>query len=218
MTGSQKFSFNREFAGRTGSLFARREEAPSIPLVDHEAEMVRVRAEAFEAGCRAGDAAARGEEAARLARAVEALTETLRQRAGAIARIEAAAGAEAITFARVFAERLSGERLAEAPMRAIEAAARTAFEDLRGAPHMAARVAPDLVEATEALLKRLAREVGYEGRLVVLGEPDIAVGDARIEWADGGVVRDQERLRARVAEAVRAVLKQIRDDAARAGD
>ena len=33
---------------------------------------------------------------------------------------------------------------------------------------------------------------------MVLGDPDVAEGDARLEWADGGVVRDS----AAVARAV----------------
>ena len=36
----------------------------------------------------------------------------------------------------------------------------------------------------------LAAQLG----LVVLGEPDLAPGDARIEWADGGVVRERARI------------------------
>ena len=52
------------------------------------------------------------------------------------------------------------------------------------------------------LVKRLARERGFEGRLVVLGEPDLAPGDARMEWADGGVVRDRARIEAAVLDAL----------------
>jgi flagellar assembly protein FliH len=51
-------------------------------------------------------------------------------------------------------------------------------------------------------VKRLARERGFEGRLVVLGEPDLAPGDARMEWADGGVVRDRARIEAAVLDAL----------------
>ena len=36
----------------------------------------------------------------------------------------------------------------------------------------------------------------------VLGEPDLALGDARIEWADGGVVRDRARIEAAVLDAL----------------
>ena len=42
--------------------------------------------------------------------------------------------------------------------------------------------------------QRLAKERGFEGRLITLGEPDIAPGDVRLEWADGGVVRDRSRI------------------------
>ncbi len=64
---------------------------------------------------------------------------------------------------------------------------------LRGVPHLAVCVNDALVEEVDAMLKRLARERGFEGRIVVLGEPDIALGDARLEWADGGIVRDRSR-------------------------
>ena len=64
------------------------------------------------------------------------------------------------------------------------------------------RVHDGLVEEAEALVKRLARERGYEGRLVVLGDPDMAAGDARIEWADGGIVRERARIEASVLDAL----------------
>ncbi len=51
-------------------------------------------------------------------------------------------------------------------------------------------------------MRRLAREHGFEGRLVVLGEPDMPPGDARLEWADGGVVRERARIEAALAEAL----------------
>jgi len=40
------------------------------------------------------------------------------------------------------------------------------------------------------------------GRLVVLAQPDIAPGDCRIEWADGGLVRERAAAEAVIAEAV----------------
>ncbi len=39
----------------------------------------------------------------------------------------------------------------------------------------------------------IAHAHGFDGRLVVLAEPDIAAGDCRIEWADGGVVARPRR-------------------------
>ncbi len=55
----------------------------------------------------------------------------------------------------------------------------------------------DALHATaEQKLDDIARDCGFDGRLVVLAEPDIAPGDCRIEWADGGVSARQRRHRA----------------------
>ena len=48
----------------------------------------------------------------------------------------------------------------------------------------------------------MARERGFEGRIIVLGDDGMSPGDVRIEWADGGVVRDAGA----VDEAVQRVL------------
>ncbi|MGA7481275.1 MAG: flagellar assembly protein FliH, partial [Bradyrhizobium sp.] len=40
------------------------------------------------------------------------------------------------------------------------------------------------------------------GRLVILAEPNIQSGDCRIEWADGGVVRERATIEAKINELV----------------
>jgi flagellar assembly protein FliH len=86
-------------------------------------------------------------------------------------------------------------------MAALEQAARDAFAQLRQAPHCVIRLHESLAEEANAMLTRLARERGFEGRLVIMGEAEIAAGDFSLEWADGGVSRDGEALRRRLAEA-----------------
>ncbi len=102
----------------------------------------------------------------------------------------------------LIARKIAGDALDAAPLAGIEEAARSALQHLRGVPHLVVRVHDGLVEDAEALVKRLARERGFEGRLVVLGDPETVPGDARIEWADGGVVRERARIEAAVAEAL----------------
>ena len=51
-------------------------------------------------------------------------------------------------------------------------------------------------------IERLAAQSGFEGRLVILAEPEIASGDCRIEWADGGVVQERAAIEARIDELV----------------
>jgi flagellar assembly protein FliH len=51
-------------------------------------------------------------------------------------------------------------------------------------------------------IERLAKQNGFAGRLVILAEPEIATGDCRIEWADGGVVRERAAIDAKISEFV----------------
>ena len=51
-------------------------------------------------------------------------------------------------------------------------------------------------------IEEMVRARGLAGHLMVLAEPDIATGDCRIEWADGGVNRDRAATEAAIDEAV----------------
>ena len=47
---------------------------------------------------------------------------------------------------------------------------------------------------------------------MVLAEPDIAPGDCRIEWADGGIKRDRAATEAAIADAVGRYIAARRGD------
>jgi flagellar assembly protein FliH len=108
----------------------------------------------------------------------------------------------AIDFALALARKLAGAALREEPLAAIAGAAAQAFQHLRGVPHLVVRVNDALVEAADALVQEMARRHGFEGRLVTLGDPSLALGDVRLEWADGGITREQARIEQAVAAAL----------------
>jgi flagellar assembly protein FliH len=70
------------------------------------------------------------------------------------------------------------------------------------APHIVVRVNEGLYAAAREKIEDIARAHAFGGRLVALGEPDIAAGDCRIEWADGGVRRDAGATDRAIGEAV----------------
>jgi flagellar assembly protein FliH len=47
---------------------------------------------------------------------------------------------------------------------------------------------------------------GFTGRLVVIGDPEVALGDGKIEWADGGLVRDRAAISAAIDNRIAAYL------------
>lgn len=188
-----KFVFSREFPATPDRIVPLETREATLTMSEHrrllDAAVAGARSEAFVQGRLEGEA----DSAARLAAALELASARLETLATNLGAIEEAAAAEAIRFAHAFSLKLAGRLLDAAPMAQIENAARAIFEDLRGQPHVAIRVAPELVDAAKEKLASISRERGFDGRLIVLGEPEIPSGDVRIEWADGGIVRERAR-------------------------
>lgn len=193
---ARRFLFDTDFRPRPDNPATVKEAAALAETV------ARAEAEGYARGLREGQAMAEQQIQARLS---DAITRLGLAAAGLIGQSDARDQSredEAMDFAVALARKIAGEALDAQPLAAIGDAARAALQHLRGVPHLVVRVHESLVDDSEALVKRLARERGFEGRLVVLGEPDLAPGDARMEWADGGVVRDRARIEAAVLSAI----------------
>ncbi|WP_264049156.1 FliH/SctL family protein [Methylobacterium flocculans] len=193
---ARRFLFDTDFRPRADHPAQAREATALAEAV------ARAEAEGHARGLREGQALAEQQIQARLS---DAITRLGLSAAGLLGQSDArdvAREDEAMDFAIALARKIAGEALDAHPLAAIGDTARAALQHLRGVPHLVVRVHESLVDEAEALVKRLARERGFEGRLVVLGEPDLAPGDARMEWADGGVVRDRARIEAAVLGAL----------------
>src|SRR5262249_6028801 len=131
----------------------------------------------------------------RIAAALDAL-------AGRLKTVEDRFEAEAVEVAVAVARKLAPSLIARQPLAEIAALATECFNELLKAPHVVVRVNEGLYASARENLEDIARARGFEGRLVVLGEPDIPLGDCRIEWADGGLKRDRAATEAAITEAV----------------
>ena len=153
-------------------------------------------AEAETAAHRRGYAEAQNDAAVeagrRIADALERIAAGLGQAPPArCTAIEARLECEAVEVAVAVARKLAPALIAREPFAEISALASDCFRELVAAPHIVVRVNDALyADARGKARRHRARAHGFEGRLVVLAEPDIAVGDCRIEWADGGINRD----------------------------
>jgi flagellar assembly protein FliH len=208
---AKPFTFDRAFPETASRYVPLEQKEPVMRVSEHEDVLVAAVASAREQGFVDGKAAALAEETTRLANAMESVARALEDLRQNLDDIQANASAEALRFAHGFARHLAGRLLDAAPMDAIEDVAKRIFDDLRGQPHVAVRVGENLVEAARERMTAIARERGFEGRLIIMGEPEIPPGDVRIEWADGGIIRDQAAtdniLAASVAEALAANMR-----------
>jgi flagellar assembly protein FliH len=92
--------------------------------------------------------------------------------------------------------------IAREPLAEISALATECFRQLVSAPHVVVRVGPDIYDAVRHKLEEIAAARGFEGRLTVQSEAGLAPGDCRIEWTEGGVVRDRAATAAVIEDAV----------------
>lgn len=170
------------------------------------AEIAQQLAEAEARGYRAGFDAARHEAKAesdrRASLALEEIGVSIRSIAGRFSTIEGRMETEAVDVALAVARKLCTEMIAAEPLTEIMALVSDCFRHLTSTPHIVVRINDALYDAARERIEQLAKRNGFEGRLVILSEPDIATGDCKIEWADGGVTLDRTTIDAKINELV----------------
>ncbi len=88
----------------------------------------------------------------------------------------------------------------------IEAVIQDSLDRLRDEPRVVVRVADGRLDALKERIDALTAKAGFDGKVVLLADEEIADGDVRVEWADGGAERDSERLWREIEKAVQRAL------------
>jgi flagellar assembly protein FliH len=109
---------------------------------------------------------------------------------------------DAVSLAAAIGRKLARHLLEREPAAEIEALVAECLASLDAVPHLVIRCNDELADAVRDLAKERIATSGFSGRLVVLGEPDIRLGDARIEWSDGGIIRDTAALEAEIDQRI----------------
>lgn len=203
MAALARFTFDLDLEQRPRKAVAEPEPvvAPEPIGVPEEvvAQLVdQAREEAYAEGVSAGErnatsmaaqtvAAAAGTLAAHTARMSAALDDaiTLHRR-------------EAVSLAKSVGQKLATHLIASQPTTELEALIAECLPSISGVPHLVIRCHPDLADALRDLAAEQIASSGFSGRLVVMGDPDIRLGDGRLEWVDGGLIRDADELSAEI--------------------
>jgi len=198
--GPVKFLFDDEFGADP------RARRSKLAMAEHEKILAAAEQESFRKGFAAGEAEMRAAADHRVANAAGQIADAMEMIAHQLLSLERRLEAEAVEVAVSVAKKLAPALIEREPLAEIERLVLDAFAQLRAAPHVAIRLPKELVDGASARLQKLADERGYAGRLVLLPDPELGPDDCRIEWADGGVVRDRAAIESRIAEAVNRYL------------
>ncbi len=102
--------------------------------------------------------------------------------------------AQSAQLAVTFSKCLTPAMLEREPYTEIEALFNSCIASLITEPRIVIRVNDSLVEQLKQRIDTASQKAAYQGRIVILGDPDAALAYCRIEWADGGVVFDAPAL------------------------
>lgn len=190
---AQKFSFDEEFGERRTGSSRRAADQQKLDEAEHQG---------FARGVLEGRREAQEEAAMRTAVALEQIATQAGRVLAHLDQQRAVFEQQAAALAIAFARTLAGKLIEREPLGPMTDAAADCFRHLVGTPHVVVTVPQDHVDAAKATLDQMAARRGFDGKLIVLGDPEMALGDFRLEWADGGISRDGAVLQSLIAEAI----------------
>jgi flagellar assembly protein FliH len=196
MAQPAKFMFDMDFAAPDKA----REKPPTA--ADIAQKVASAEAKAYRDGFDAAQREAKVESDRRAALALEEIGIAIKGIASRFTGIETRMETEAVDVAVAVARKLCSELIAAEPLGEITGLVKDCFSHLVSTPHLVVRINDELYEGARERIEQLSKQSGFEGRLVILAEPQVPTGDCKIEWADGGVVLERAAIEAKINELV----------------
>ena len=187
MAQPARFTFDLDLGKRT------KPSAPPEPTMPERlvAELLaQARQEAYAEGLAAGERNATAMAAQTLAAAAGTLATQSAEMAAALDDAAANAQREAVELAASIGRKLALHLLARYPTVELDALIAECMQSLNGVPHLVVRCHPDIADGIRDIATAHMHTSGFAGRLVVMGDPEQRLGDGKLEWVDGGLVRD----------------------------
>lgn len=176
------------------------------------------RREGFEAGRVEGEKT----ELARSAQALQASGEALGQQTARLLssfdNMRKQTLGDAVALSRTISRKLATRLIEREPVAELQPLIAECMASIDKAPHLVIRCHPDTADAVREVAEQHMNTSGFEGRLLIMGEPDIALGDGRVEWVDGGIERKSETISNDIDKAIADYLKASGIEAPKEGE
>ena len=193
MAHPARFTFDLDLATALPATAGRAPAAPPIAMVPEDlvAQLIaQAREESYADGLVVGERNAVAVAAQTLAAAAGTLAAQSAEMAAALDDATSDLRREAVELAASIGRKLALHLLARYPTLELDALIAECMQNLSGVPHLVVRCNPSIADAIRDIATAHMQTSGFSGRLVVMGDPDQRLGDGRLEWVDGGLVRD----------------------------
>ena len=197
------------------------EPQPEPPPGFSEDDLNAARVQGYDEGYRAGEAAAKQQAAESRQHKLGLLGESIAAQIEALLHAEAerraAAEADSIAIAHEIAKTILPAYAERYGLHEITKMIERHMAERVEEPRLAIRVADEMLDDVRNWTEPMAQRFGFEGKLVLLADPQLGPQDCLIEWADGGVERrldaTWQNIDESVAEATGAANGKNRDAA-----
>lgn len=170
------------------------EKSISVSEQEMAAQLKQVEQEAYAKGLAHGEASVTSKAAKALSSAATNLANHTHKIIKEADESRTLLLADATLLAVSTARKLATNLLAREPLAEIEVLLKDCLSTLESVPHLVIRCHPELADGVQELAEQQMSTSGFSGRLIVMGEPEIALGDAKFEWVEGGLVRDINKI------------------------
>jgi flagellar assembly protein FliH len=195
MGAPAKFLFDTDFSNPSARV-------DTINAAESARQITEAEARGNRSGYAAGQADAQAETVRRGSMALEDIARAIEQVAGRLTQTEKLIEDQAIEIALAAARKLCQELINREPLAEMMTLIADCLRHQLRTPHLVIRINDGLYDDARARIETLAKQSGFEGRLVILADPEIVSGDCMIEWADGGVITDRAATDTKITELV----------------
>lgn len=173
---------------------------------ESERRFEEARVEAHKKGFEEGSLSVKGGLEAELDRLVREMSNQLGLLADRFREVEQANEENALRAAFLIASRLAPSLMAAEPEAEIKALIAQCLTEYRQEPRLLIRVNEAMVDQISAHAEAVGKQSGFEGDVIVVGNPDASIGDCLVEWADGGIERNPQTVAHKLEKLIRGYM------------
>ncbi|HYM30945.1 MAG TPA: FliH/SctL family protein [Candidatus Cybelea sp.] len=205
MREASKYLFDTSFEAR-GNDRATRGDSRPMPTRTEE-ELQAARAEGLAAGHAAGLADARAQAEHQAAQALTGIARELATLGEAQTETLDRITADAAQLAQQIGLKLARTLVQKYPMTEVEALVKQCLAELHDEPRVVVRASEAIIAEMKDRIDEVTAGTGFPGQVVLLPDDTMRGSDCRIEWADGGMDRNEASLAQMIGDAVDRLLK-----------
>jgi len=189
-TPLRKFMFDKSFDDAVDTPSAKASERKPVTLKPEQIDALKK--EAWDVGFAAGQKTNSDDQAQQLKIALSHLEDRIGHLMENLQVVYQAQEEQLRKAILAIARKILPDFTSQYGLQEITSLLDSAIGDMLHEPRLVVRIHEHQFDIINGKIQEITAQKAYAGKVVVLADPDVAVGNCRIEWADGGVERNTE--------------------------